>query len=183
METEDRLSSLERFTKESIDKLLMKDEDLEQRLLTLIRKEKLDDHALRVEALKSLFSSTISQSKAYANVIFGLGYASFFAAWTGLRATVPKWSATVSILCVAGSMLLFVSFEIVQMWTVNRYHRKVGELLWRKGIFPDLDTLEKVRFEYAMRVFRIWTFLFYPTVFFAFAGGGVFVSGLVMSIA
>jgi hypothetical protein len=127
--------------------------------------------------------SIFDQASNYTKLVLGLGYAGFFAAWSGTKANLRPIELVASALLMCLSLFGYIVFEILQA----RFLSKVGIDLARTMSKPGLE-LSAIA-EYKRRTaksqehyFKLWNWIFHFCAGTGILGAMILIAGFVRSL-
>ncbi len=110
--------------------------------------------------LTDIQKSIFDQASNYTKLVLGLGYAGFFAAWSGTKARLGPVELVGSALLMCLSLFAYIVFEIFQARFFSRTAIDLARTLNRSGQIAALQEYKRRTAEAQERYFKVWSFIF-----------------------
>ncbi len=140
--------------------------------------EKMREDIIKVQA------ALYDKAASYTNLILAAGYAGFFATWTNVKADLTKFESAASALCIAVSLMVFITWEVVVMIASARGIRGMQAALDGppKETQKRLADAKLIGQKRAVRIRRWWIYVLIATILPGVAGAGILLAALVRRI-
>ena len=133
--------------------------------------------------LNTLQKSMFEQSSNYSKLILGLGYAGFFAAWSGSKANLRPAELVGSALLVCLSLFAYIIFEILQAGFLSRAAIDFARVAGTPGFEPRALRDYQLRTAKAQeRYFKCWGWVFWFSVITGLLGAFILMGAFVHSL-
>jgi hypothetical protein len=129
------------------------------------------------DKLIKFHNDTYGAASAYDNGVILAGYVAFFALWAGVNADLSPLCRLVTVGLMGASLLLYMTWHILQMLTRQRYEFKcaaVAEHADQPARFNEEWVKAAQDHQIAsIRILRFWPWIFVPSVILGFLAGGI----------
>ena len=134
-----------------------------------------NDYAEHVKQWEAARKDLYDRGTKYIQLVFGIGYAGFFAVWAGTRQSLHPWEVILSAALVLASLLGYLGYEILAMWSYSQMMLKASKVItddWQQ-FYPAVQTYIRQETVLTNRLVRLRYPVFYFTLITGFGGGGV----------
>lgn len=139
------------------------------------------------DSQKEILQETYQQQKRHTNIIIMAGYATFFGLWKITESSLSEWHVVLSCLLVSISASLFVIFQVLNMFIVQRnimsFSSTLQEVEDKKSEEEINELLEQYsNFSHKQTNWLIWLWsrFFWPgTILTGLSGIGILMGGFI----
>jgi len=111
--------------------------------------------------VSNIQKSIFDQASNYTKLVLGLGYAGFFAAWSGTKANLRPVELIGSALLMCLSLFAYIIFEIFQSRFLSKAGIDLARTLNKPGLeMSALEEYKKRTIEAQTSYFKLWRFIF-----------------------
>ena len=133
-----------------------------------------------LEAQKELLTHAYGNSMAYMNVVFGIGYAGFFATWGFTKDALTYETMLWSALLICASLLSFILFEVYKSFHMSQSLVGMAKAVAYPVHFQQIILSWKAETQAReLRFLRIWRVVFVFTLTTGVAAGLTLMSAFV----
>lgn len=133
-----------------------------------------------LEAQKELLSHAYSSGMAYLNVVFGIGYAGFFATWGFTKDALTYSTKLGSALLICVSLLSFILFEVYKSFYLSQSLLSLSRAISQPHNFhAPINAWRLETRSREIRMGRIWAVAFWITLITGVSAGFVLMSAFI----
>ena len=111
-----------------------------------------------VNAIKEIYSSMISSSSNYTNLVIIAGYAGYFSLLSAVKDGIPVIYMLLSAFLIVVSILTFVFYEVYKMYAIHSHTNRVVIALSNRGVLASeiLNEVKREQQKFNLSSMKYW---------------------------